>query len=109
MERLKIVKEALDKIKATNIRFYNLKGVSPFADYSVVATIDVARQGVSCLTYLAEFAKEGKISIKNIEGKDSSWILIDLYDIIVHLFTKEERANYDLDGLYMDIPEEIID
>ena len=50
-------------------------------------------------------AKEGKIKIRNVEGRDSTWILIDLYDIILHLFTKEERANYDLDSLYMDIPQ----
>ena len=36
---------------------------------------------------------------------DERIYLIDLYDIIVHLFTKEERANYDLDSLYMDIPQ----
>ena len=105
MEQLKIVKEALEKIKATNLKFYDLKEVSPFSDYSVVATIDVDRQGNACVTYLEDFAKEGKIKIRNVEGRDSTWILIDLYDIILHLFTKEERANYDLDSLYMDIPQ----
>ena len=105
MLELKTVIEAIDKIKATNIKIYDLRGVSPFADYSVVATVDVARQGNACVDYLDDFAKEGRVRIKNVEGQDSSWVLIDLYDIIVHLFTKEERANYDLDSLYMDIPQ----
>ena len=77
MEQLKIVKEALEKIKATNLKFYDLKEVSPFADYSVVATIDVARQGNACVTYLEDFAKEGKIKItiiKNFSYLFTSWI-----------------------------------
>ena len=105
MLKLKTVMEAIEKIKATNIKIYDLQGVSPFADFSIVATVDVARQGSACVDYLADFAKEGLIRIKNVEGKDTTWILIDLYDIIVHLFTREERVNYDLDSLYMDIPQ----
>ena len=30
---------------------------------------------------------------------------VDLYDVILHIFTPEDRKNYDLDRLYIDIPQ----
>lgn len=108
MELLGLIKEALEKVKATNIKIYDLRGISPLADFSVVATIDVARQANACIDYLSESQSDSKLKIKNVEGRDSTWILIDLYDVILHIFTQEERANYDLDRLYLDIPQIII-
>ena len=54
---------------------------------------------------MLEDQKNNKLKIKNVEGKDSTWILVDLYDVILHIFTPEERKNYDLDRLYIDIPQ----
>lgn len=105
MELLGLIKEALEKVKATNIKVYDLRGISPLADFTVVATIDVARQANACIDYLSESQINSKLKIKNVEGRDSTWILIDLYDVILHIFTQEERANYDLDRLYLDIPQ----
>ena len=104
MELLELIKDALDKVKATDIKAYDLRGISPLADYTVVATVDVARQANACIEHIYEGAKENKLNVKNVEGKDTTWILIDLYDVILHIFTPEDRKNYDLDRLYIDIP-----
>ena len=49
--------------------------------------------------------KKGGFEPLNIEGtKGSHWILLDYDDVIVHLFRKEERAFYNLDGLWGDAP-----
>ena len=105
MELLDIIKEALDKVKAQDVKIYDLRGISPLADFTVVATVDVARQANACIDYIFEQSKEHNFKVKGIEGKDSTWILVDLCDVILHVFTQEERKNYDLDRLYFGIPQ----
>lgn len=105
MELLDIIKDALDKVKAQDVKIYDLRGISPLADFTVVATVDVARQANACIDHIFEQSKENDFKIKGIEGKDSTWILIDLCDVILHVFTQEERKNYDLDRLYFGIPQ----
>ena len=105
MELLELIKDALDKVKAKDIKIYDLRGISPLADFTVVATVDVARQANACIEHMHENQRDNKLKIKNVEGRDTTWILIDLYDVILHIFTPEDRKNYDLDRLYIDIPQ----
>jgi ribosome-associated protein len=42
----------------------------------------------------------------SIEGQDTNWAILDYGDVIVHLFEKEAREYYDLDGLWMDMRSE---
>ena len=105
MELLGLIKEALDKVKATDVKIYDLRGISPLADFTIVATVDVARQANACIEHIADEEKNQKLKIKNVEGRDTTWILVDLYDVILHIFTPEERSNYDLDRLYLNIPQ----
>lgn len=103
MELLSKIKEALDKVKAYDVVIYDLKGISPLADYVVIASVDVVRQANAVIANLEELTKDDNVKIRGIEGRDSSWILLDFYDVILHVFTKEERQNYDLDKLYVGI------
>lgn len=105
MELLELIKEALDKVKASDVKIYDLRGISPLADFTVVATVDVARQANACIEHIADEEKNQKLKIKNVEGRDTTWILVDLYDVILHIFTPEERKNYDLDRLYLNVPQ----
>ena len=105
MELLELIKDSLDKVKAKDVKIYDLRGISPLADFTVVATVDVARQANACIEHMHEHHRDNKLKIKNVEGRDTTWILIDLYDVILHIFTPEDRKNYDLDRLYIDIPQ----
>ena len=42
MELLELIKDALDKVKATDVKIYDLRGISPLCDFTVVATVDKA-------------------------------------------------------------------
>ena len=105
MELLELIKDALDKVKATDVKIYDLRGISPLSDFTVIATVDVARQANSCIDYLNDGEKNKKIKIRSVEGRETTWILVDLYDVILHIFTPEERKNFDLDRLYLHIPQ----
>ena len=102
---LDLIKETLEKVSAKDVKIYDLRGISPLMDFVVVATVDVARQSNACVDYINEHEKNQKLRVRNIEGRNTMWILIDLYDVVLHIFTPEERANYDLDRLYLNIPQ----
>lgn len=100
MNELDLVINEIDKLNMENIKSYDLKSKSPLFDYVVIASATNDRQANAIIKNLRELDGEGKISIKGIEDKDYSWILIDLTDIIVHIFTGESRAYYGLDEIY---------
>lgn len=105
MELLELIKDALDKVKAKDVKIYDLRGISPLTDFTVIATVDVARQATACIEYLSQEEKNQKLKVRNVEGRETTWILLDLYDVILHIFTPEERSNFDLDRLYLNIPQ----
>lgn len=75
--------------------------VSSFADYFVIATATSARH-LSALIQTLDEDLDGRFPRpRRTEGTaDSGWVLIDFGDVIVHLFAPEERAFYDLEGLW---------
>jgi ribosome-associated protein len=56
---------------------------------------------MAVVDYLREDAEKNNYSIRSIEGKgDSTWILVDLGDVIVNIFLGDERDTYNLDEIY---------
>ena len=100
MNELELVVKEIDKLNMVNIRTYDLKKRSPLFDYVVIASATNDRQANAIIKNLRDLENEGKITIKGIEDKDFSWILIDLSDIIVHIFSSDARAYYGLDEIY---------
>jgi ribosome-associated protein len=105
MELLELIKDALDTVKARDVKIYDLRGISPLCDFTVIATVDVARQANACIDHLNLEERNQKLKIRHVEGRETTWILLDLYDVVLHIFTPEERSNFDLDRLYLNIPQ----
>ena len=100
---------SLAKVKAKDVLCYNTKEKSPFFDEMILATVTNERSAYAVVSYIEDdLAKEG-YKLRNIEGKDTGWVLIDANDIIVSVFTEEERAHFDVEKIYMDLPVEKID
>jgi ribosome-associated protein len=80
-----------------------VSGRVDYADFLVLMTGSSDRQVAAIADAVEEFlAKNGVRSI-SMEGRSAaSWVLIDFVDIVVHVFQREARAVYDLDGLWMD-------
>ncbi len=109
VELLNIIKEALEKVRATNIKIYETKEVSPFYDYMVVASISANRQSEAIRGYLEEYIEETPFKIRSTEGEGTSWYLLDLNTVILSLFTNEERERVDLDKLYSHLKQISVD
>ncbi|PAT01559.1 ribosome silencing factor [Candidatus Izimaplasma bacterium ZiA1] len=100
MEKLKIVVNALDDVKLTDIIVYDMKGKSPFFDYFIVSSGNTSRQLNAALGHIKKDLQEKGYDVDKVEGRNSdAWILIDAKDIIVNIFTKESREYYNLEKM----------
>lgn len=102
-EILMTIYKALDDKKAFDISVLDIHEVSILADYFVIASGSNANQLQAMVDNVYdELAKIGVHSSK-IEGVyNSSWILMDYSDIVVHIFSDEDRHFYDLDRMWSD-------
>jgi len=81
----------------------DLTGVTPIVDYFVIAT-GTSRRQMHAVAEEADRVLSDKGSARiGIEGyKGSTWILQDYGDVVLHVFTEETRAAYDLEHLWAD-------
>lgn len=83
----------------------DLTKITPIADYFVVATGSSPRQMQAISEDVrVTLKKQGSLSIGTEGDSNSSWILQDYGDIVVHIFTPEARKLYDLEHLWADAP-----
>ncbi len=98
------VEAALEKM-AENPVALDVREVVSFADLFVICTGRSDRQVHSIADAIEEaIASRGEQPL-GIEGyKEGRWVLIDLADVIVHVFQEEVRRHYDLERLWSDAP-----
>lgn len=106
METLEIVKTAVEALrdkKAEDVTVIDITGVSSIADYFIIANGNNQNQLTAMQDAVDEALFEAGLHAKQIEGNNkSTWILMDYEDIIVHLFSKEDRLFYDLERIWRD-------
>ena len=106
MELLDIVKKAvaaLEDKKAEDIKVIDIHEVSSIADYFIIANGSNQNQLAAMQDAVDEAMYKSGLHAKQIEGnQNSTWILIDYNDVIVHLFSKEDRLFYDLERIWKD-------
>ena len=106
MELLEIVKKAvgaLEDKKAEDVKVIDIGEVSSIADYFIIATGSNSNQLAAMQDAVDEVMYKAGIEAKQVEGNNNStWILIDYNDVIVHLFSKEDRLFYDLERIWKD-------
>jgi len=102
-ELLQIIVEAADNKRAEDITALDIEGVSLLADYFVIMDASSQRQVQAIAENVEEQVEKAGYDVQNVEGKGgSSWILLDLGDIVVHVFQKETREFYNLEKLWAD-------
>lgn len=102
-ELLNIAVEAADDKKAMNIVALDLQGVSLIADYFIICHGNSDTQVQSIATEIRKRVHETGTVIKGIEGMNSArWVLMDLGDVVVHVFHRDEREFYNIERLWSD-------
>ena len=102
-ELVKAIYNALDDRKGEDIRILDILGVSVMADYFVIASGNNVNQVQAMADSVNEAMIANKLELKQTEGYGTGgWILMDYGDIIVHVFSKEERLFYDLERIWRD-------
>lgn len=103
MDKLELIVKTLDQNFAEDIVAIDMKLVSPLFDTFIVCTAENNRLLNAIKEHVDDELSKHDIFAKSIEGaKDSQWILMDYDDIIIHIFSPEERNNYHLEKLWGD-------
>ncbi|HDT6425107.1 TPA: ribosome silencing factor [Staphylococcus aureus] len=104
-ELLAIAVDAIGNKKGEDTISLEMKGISDMTDYFVVTHGNNERQVQAIARAVKEVANEQNIEVKRMEGyNEARWILIDLADVVVHVFHKDERNYYNIEKLYQDAP-----
>ncbi|WP_071460197.1 ribosome silencing factor [Bacillus massilinigeriensis] len=104
---LEMAVKAADDKKAEDILVLNMKGISLISDYFIICHGNSDRQVQAIAKEIKEKSEEMGRHIKRMEGFDEArWILIDIGDVVVHVFHRDERSYYNLERLWGDAPQE---
>ncbi|HET8553534.1 MAG TPA: ribosome silencing factor [Rhodanobacteraceae bacterium] len=95
------VLDALDDLKAKDVREIDVRGKTSIADTIIVASGTSTRHVKSIADEVIKFAKQAGVLPLGVEGQqEAEWVLVDLGDIIVHVMLPRIREFYALERLW---------
>lgn len=98
-----IAYNALTDKKGEDVRVIQITEIASFADYFIIADGNNPSQITALVDNVEEQMSKAGFEPKRIEGvRNSNWVLMDYGDIIVHVFSKEDRLFYDLERIWKD-------
>ena len=96
-----LVIDALEDMKARDIKVLDVAEISGFTDYMVICTGNSSRQVKAIADNLSLTAKQEGHPATGVEGGTAAeWVLIDLGDVIVHVMQQNARDFYQLEKLW---------
>jgi ribosome-associated protein len=93
--------------KAIDIRVIDLRGIVSYTDFFVICSGNTERQTKAIHDAIYDDLKHDteRLLPRRTEGeRDARWILLDYWDVIVHIFTPEAREYYRLETLWGEAP-----
>lgn len=101
MNKLDIIIEACEDVKAHDITNISLEGKTDIADNFIIASANTVNQTKAIARRVEEKMSEAGFTDNQREGfSEGSWIVLDYNDIVVHIFTNEQREYYNLERLW---------
>ena len=93
--------DLLTERQAEDVVLLDIRDLASFTDYFIIASAQNQRHLRALVEAVnTDLARQG-IKPSHVEGNDDSgWVLVDFVDLIVHLFTPEQRAFYKLEALW---------
>lgn len=106
VELARLTVDLIGDLKGENIVLMDLQKVSVIADYFVIGQANSDRQINAVIERIREGVKEKFATLPlRVEGKgESGWVLMDYGTVIVHIFSPQARAYYDLETLWKEAP-----
>ena len=103
---INLVLGALAAKKARNVIVLDLRAMTVFTDYFIIATAGSAQNSRAIIDGILDETRKAQIKGIVPQGLgDAAWILLDLGDVIVHIFDEEHRDFYQLERLWHDAPQ----
>jgi ribosome-associated protein len=102
----RIAQVASDR-KAIDIRVIDLRGIVSYTDFFVICSGNTERQTKAIHDAIYEDLKhddERLLPRRTEGGRDARWILLDYWDVVVHIFTPDAREYYRLENLWGEAP-----
>lgn len=97
----RVIVDALEDVKAQDIRVFDTSGLSDLFDRVVIATGSSNRQTRSLALSVQEDVEANGGEVISIEGLETGeWVLVDCGDVIVHILQPMLRAYYQLEGMW---------
>lgn len=101
MDRIDIIKKALEDKKALDIEILDVSKQTSLGDYFIIASCQSTVQVRACVDEVEEKMLDAGYPPRHKEGyRGASWILMDYGDIVVHIMQQEAREFYDIERLW---------
>ena len=95
------VLDALDELKARDVREIDVRGKTSIADLLIIASGTSTRHVKSIADEVVKFVKRAGMLPLGVEGQqEAEWVLVDLGDVIVHVMLPRIREFYGLERLW---------
>jgi ribosome-associated protein len=98
-DTVEIIVNALEDMKGNDISVIDMDGKTDVFDIMIIATGTSDRHVKSIANNLVDESKKRKLGVLGVE-QERSWVLIDLYDVVVHVMLEETREFYSLEKLW---------
>ena len=101
---LKTAYDAMDEKLASDMVVIDFRQHSPYVDYFIIASARNFRMARSIIENVEDKVLEAGYQVKHSYIDDSKWLLIDLGEVVCHVFYDDQREYYNLEGLWKDLP-----
>ncbi|HEX2984752.1 MAG TPA: ribosome silencing factor [Ignavibacteriales bacterium] len=103
------ITEAIFSKKGSDVKVLDLRKISTIADYFVICSADSDTQVKAIADEVDKVLSEEGIKSSRIEGYQAlNWILMDYFDVVIHIFKNDTRTYYNLEKLWGDAPTEAL-
>jgi ribosome-associated protein len=109
IDAARLCAEAADAKKANDILILDLRGLTYMADYFVICSGSNSSQVGAISDSIGQQLAQTGIRPSHVEGMtESSWVLMDYGDVVVHIFDEQTRIHYSLEKLWGDAPRVVL-
>ncbi len=105
LESAQLCADAADSKKAFDIQILDLRRLTYITDYFVICSGSNTTQVSAIADWIGHILAQAGEHPSHVEGgAESSWVLMDFGDVVVHIFDEQTRLYYSLEKLWSDAP-----